>query len=182
MQAPSPGSTIEDLLHWTPRVGDLMVLCEENYGLLQRLAPALEQLTGSLRSSAPSGADLVLTVLEQAPYTTELRLTHVFPRSIAAVGSGRGARRDSRPLAVPHSDPDTRLRVYRDACQVEVLDMRQTALPIYSHYRHPALAAKWRANVFLSKWLGYCLREGHRFPATQTPASAEAPLELSPSC
>ncbi len=27
------------------------------------------------------------------------------------------------------------------------------------------LDAKWRINRFLQKWLGYCLRQGHRFRA-----------------
>jgi uncharacterized protein YqiB (DUF1249 family) len=182
MQAQSPDSPVNDFLSWTPRVGDLMVLCEENFGLLRRLAPELEQLTGRLCSSAPRGADLLLTVLDQAPYTTELRLTHVFPRSMPSEGAVQGIGPSIHPDAILHSDPDARLRVYHDACQVEVLDLRQTALPIYSDYRHPALAAKWRANLFLSKWLGYCVREGHCFPPLQMPASTEATLELTPSC
>jgi uncharacterized protein YqiB (DUF1249 family) len=182
MQAPSPRSPVNDLLKWSPRVGDLMVLCEENYGLFRRLAPELEQLAGSLCSRTRGGADLYLTVLDQAPYTTELRLTHGFPRPLPTVPTHRGTRFAVQPDVVLHTYPDTRLRVYRDACQVEVLELRQTVLPIYSHYRHPALAAKWKANQFLSKWLEYCLSEGHRFPSAPTPASTEAARELSPSC
>jgi hypothetical protein len=36
-------------------------------------------------------------------------------------------------------------------------------LPRYVHYDHPALDAKWRVNVFLSKWLAYCVTQGYRF-------------------
>jgi uncharacterized protein YqiB (DUF1249 family) len=182
MQAPHPRSLIHDLFQRSPQVGDLMALCEENYGLLRRLAPAVERLTGSLCSSTEGGADLFLTVLDQARYTTELRLTHAFAHPTQADARGQDGEPNLAPTATLHVDPDVRLRVYHDACQVEVLDLRQTALPIYSHYRHPALAAKWRANLFLTKWLGYCLREGHRFPAAQTPPSPVSPRELSPSC
>ncbi len=177
MQAPSP---VHDLLCRSPHVGDLMVLCEENFGLLQRLAPRLERLTGSHCSSAEGGADLFLTILDQARYTTELRLTHAFVRALPPDASDDGG--DAASSTILHTDPDTRLRVYHDAGQVEVLDLRQTALPIYSHYRHPALAAKWRANLFLAKWLGYCLRAGHRFPAMEAPAGAGSARELTPSC
>jgi hypothetical protein len=49
--------------------------------------------------------------------------------------------------------------------QVEVLDLHQTALPIYRHYAHPALDAKLKANRFLARWLAYCVRQGYRFGA-----------------
>lgn len=182
MQSSNPRSRLDDLLRWSPHVGDLMGLCEENYGLLRRLAPELERLTGSLCSGAPDGADLVLTVVEQARYTTDLRLTHVFPRPLRLPIRPDGKRSVATPSAVLHADPDTRLRVYHDARQVEVLNLRQTALPVYRHYRHPALAAKWKANLFLAKWLGYCLREGHRFPAAQPQLSIKTARELTPSC
>jgi uncharacterized protein YqiB (DUF1249 family) len=60
-------------------------------------------------------------------------------------------------------DPNARLCAYHDAMQVEVLDLHQTALPVYRHYAYPALDAKWRANLFLARWLAYCVRQGYRF-------------------
>lgn len=155
MQAPSPLHLNLDLFADRPTVGGLMTLCEDNYALLHRLAPTLPTLNGRQRSRVPGQADLRLEVLEQSRYTTLLHLTHAFtglidPQDLDAEG------------LTP--EPDALLRAYHDAGQVEVLNLRQTVLPLFSHYGAPALAAKWRANLFLSKWLGYCVREGHRFP------------------
>jgi uncharacterized protein len=145
-----------------PTVGDLMTLCEENYRLLMRMVPDLRELRGERRSGREGGLDLHLEILEQGPYTTLLRLTHFFPYD------------DGQVHRVPQADPDALLRAYHDAGQVEVLDLRQTALPIHSHYRPPALLAKWRANIFLAKWLIYCSREGHRFPRGAGPAAPQS--------
>lgn len=157
-----------DLLAAAPNVGGLISLCEENYRALRRLAPALPQLSGQLRAQPEGQSGLLLTILEQAPYTTRLRLTHVFDQG-------------AEDLAQPR-EPDAELRAYHDAAQVEILGLRQTILPVLSHYDAPALAAKWRANLFVSRWLGYCLRQGYRFPdntrATQQSAGRR---ELLPS-
>ncbi|WP_296898225.1 DUF1249 domain-containing protein [Thiohalocapsa sp.] len=148
MQAPTPIIGKLDLTGDRPTVGALMALCEENYRALMQLAPRLTSLSGVHVSRRVGHTHLQLEIVEQARYTTTFRLTHVFP-------SGVG-----------HSDwlpePDATLKAYHDAEQVEVLDLRQTALPIFSHYQSPALRAKWKANLFLSKWLGWCLRDGHR--------------------
>ncbi|WP_462321092.1 DUF1249 domain-containing protein [Halochromatium sp.] len=147
-----------------------MALCEENYAALMRLAPALAQLDGQLCSTPEGRAELSLSILEQSPYTTTLRLTHVL--------------RGEPPAQTGHqhpSEPDAILRAYHDAEQVEVLNLRQTVLPILSHYQAPALAAKWRANLFVSKWLGYCLHQGYRFPLSAGSATAADTRELLPS-
>jgi uncharacterized protein YqiB (DUF1249 family) len=144
-----------------PTVGALMALCEENYGLLSRLAPGLSGIQGLLVSRVPGGVDLHLAIESQSPYTTSLRLTHVFTG---------GAGSDS----VFRYDPDVHLRVYHDARQVEVLDLRQTALPVHADYQPPALDSKWRLNLFLAKWLVYCVNQGHRFGA-----DGDAPVNLA---
>jgi uncharacterized protein YqiB (DUF1249 family) len=130
-----------------------MSLCEENYRALVRLIPDLPLVQGEARSTLVIGLDLNLEILEQAPYTTLLRLTYFVPHEDGLV------HRAGQP------DPDALLRVYHDAGQVEVLDLRQAVLPIHNHYRYPALETKWRANLFLSKWLTFCIRQGHSFPA-----------------
>jgi uncharacterized protein YqiB (DUF1249 family) len=134
-----------------PSVGDLMRLCEENYAWLRRLAPGLVDWRGELESLGQDGMRLHLEVIEQTPYTSLLRLTYLFPQL------------DGQEHRIPLADPDALLRAYHDARQVEVLDLRQTALPLHNHYRSPALDAKWRANFFLGKWLTYCVRTGHLF-------------------
>ncbi len=148
MQAPSPLLHKLDLTGDRPTVGALMALCEESYRALMQLAPRLASLRGVESSHRTDHARLELVIIAQAPYTTTFRLTHVF--------------RAIDDLAAWQPEPDATLKAYHDAGQVEVLDLRQTALPIFSHYESPALHAKWKANLFMSKWLGWCLRNGHR--------------------
>jgi uncharacterized protein YqiB (DUF1249 family) len=132
-----------------PTVGGLMAICEESYRSLMQLVPELRGSHGSLSARPAVGIDLYLQVLEQSRYTTLIRLTYAFARN---VGDG-----------LNYLDPNARLCVYHDAMQVEVLDLHQTALPIYRHYGHPALDAKLKANLFLARWLAYCVRQGYRF-------------------
>lgn len=134
-----------------------MALCEENFLLLARLAPQVREQRGSLVSRGRGGVDLHLIVEEQSRYTSLVRLTHYFPAT-------------ESPACGP--DPDLRLRIYHDARQVEVESLRQTALPLQSDYRRPALDAKWKVNLFLSKWLRFCLQDGYRF----VPGRGEIPI------
>jgi hypothetical protein len=146
-------------------VGALLALCEENFHLLSRLVPQLGTRRGLLVSRLKGGVDLHLSIEEQARYTTLVRLTYFFADGDGA-HSGFGA------------DPDARLRVYHDARQVEVLDLRQTALPRFADYQPPALDSKWRVNLFLWKWLAYCVQQGHRFgsEAVEIPLAANGGL------
>ena len=90
--------------------------------------------------------DLYLEILEQAPYTTLVHVTYYF-----AHHQGQ------------HPDPDALLRVYHDARQIEVVDLQQNILPVRPNYNYPGLLNKWRVNLFLSKWLTFCLDQGHCF-------------------
>jgi len=135
-----------------PTVGDLMSLCEENYRALMRLIPDLRLIQGEERCVLDRGQDLHLEVLEQTPFTSLLRLTYYFPYE------------DGLAHRMKSSEPDALLRVYHDVRQAEVLNLRQTVLPLRNHYESPALAAKWKVNLFLSKWLRFCLSQGYRFP------------------
>jgi uncharacterized protein YqiB (DUF1249 family) len=143
-----------------PTVGDLMSLCEENFVLLGRLAPHLKDQREALVSRRQGRVDLFLLIEEQSRYTSLIRLTHFFraPERGGAPLAAAGGE-----LAAPRADPDARLQIYHNARQVEVLDLRQTILPLRTNYQRPALEAKWRANLFLGKWLTYCLRQGHHF-------------------
>ncbi|MDJ0739676.1 MAG: DUF1249 domain-containing protein [Gammaproteobacteria bacterium] len=142
----SAGKHIRDIIDRQPRVGDLMALCEDNYHCLLNLVPQLRRLQGRHRSTTPDHQDLHLTIVEQTRYTTLLRLTYHFPDE------------DGRM-----SDPDALLRVYHDARQVEVEDLRQQALPTQRVYEAPGLLNKWRLNLFVSRWLMFCVRQGHVF-------------------
>ncbi len=148
-----------------PTLGDLMTLCEENFVLLCRLAPHLKDQREVSVSRRKGSVDLFLRIEEQSRYTSLIRLTHYFPCSDRepSVDCGGG-------LTGLRADPDARLRIYHDARQVEVLDLRQTVLPLCTDYQRPALDAKWRVNLFLGKWLAFCLHQGHRFgPAAALP-------------
>ncbi|MEA3276451.1 MAG: DUF1249 domain-containing protein [Pseudomonadota bacterium] len=170
MRAPQYPWSAPFVLSGRPTVGALMGLCEENYRSLLRLIPHLKGIDGGLRSALDGGLDLHLEIMEQSPYTTLLRLTYLFPHD------------DGKIHRIPEPDPDALLRVYHDAGQVEVVDLRQTALPVHSHYQYPALEAKWKVNLFLSKWLTYCIRQGHRFPAASAQSDAVGPEGLLSTC
>jgi uncharacterized protein YqiB (DUF1249 family) len=131
-----------------PTVGDLLTLCEENYQYLMNLAPQLRRLQGTHHSRRPDHQDLHLTIVEQTRYTTLIRLTYEFRHG---------------PDGQRVADPDALLRVYHDARQVEVEDLRQQTLPTHRLYESPGLENKWRVNLFVAKWLAFCASQGHGF-------------------
>ncbi len=129
-----------------PTVGRLMDLCDENYCHLAKLAPELRVLKGRHFSQVDDAMDLYLEVLEQTPYTSLIHITYYFNNA------GKSC-----------SDPDAILRIYHDAKQVEVIDLKQSALPLDQKIHGGTLHQKWKANLFLSKWLVYCVQQGHTF-------------------
>jgi len=129
-----------------PTVGMLLDLSEENYRWLQRLAPELHLMRGRQLSCLDHGMDLHLEIHEQTPYTTLLHMTYYFPHT-----QGQ------------YPDPDARLRVYHDSRQVDVMELRQSALPLRRWGDNPTLEQRWKINLFLSKWLAYCVVQGHSF-------------------
>jgi uncharacterized protein YqiB (DUF1249 family) len=139
------------LLRAEPTVGALMELCEESYGYLRRMVPRLAHLSGHHRSSLAGHVDLHLEILEQSRYTTLLRLTYHF---------------DHCEGSTP--EPDAVLRAYHDARQVEVVELHQRNLPLERLFQAPGLRNRWRANLFVSRWLSFCARQGHRFPSQAT--------------
>ena len=84
-------------------------------------------------------------------------------------------------------DPDAVLRVYHDTAQVEVVDLRQSALPLVAGYHYPSLLNKWKVQLFLSKCratssnlgaAGAC-SENHREYIHVGSASASLPPKFS---
>ncbi len=138
--------SLRALVEGKPTVGWLMDLCDENYRLVMKLAPALRSMKGAYLSSLDGCMDLYLEVMEQTPYTSLIHLTYYFAHE-----------EGQRP------DPDATIRVYYDSLQAEVLDLQQQALPLARGVDNPNLGQKWRANLFLSKWLSYCTGQGHKF-------------------
>ena len=161
MQKPNYPWNLNGALRFKPSVGQLMDLCEENYYLILKLAPDIHQMQGKYQSTQLPHIDLHLEILEQSPYTSLIHLTYFFDHS-------------------RNADPDTVLRVYHDSRQVEVIDLKQKYLPVIHSYDHPGLLMKWKANIFISKWLSYCLHQGHTFD--HQPSQSSSNTEASSFC
>lgn len=142
------------------RIAHLMDLYERNYRLLERLVPELNLPFERGVSRSKSDLPLVLTVVERAPYTSELRLTYEFT----------DASGDKR------LEPDMWIKVYRDARVAEALQCGQRPAwlakiigdPSVSHYLHD----QWGRNHMLAKWLEYLLEHGHGFTIAARPRQA----------
>lgn len=140
--------------HNTPgSFSSLMDLYECNYINMRRLLPAIPAAPSALVSRIPGGLDLHLRVIERFRYTSELHLTYQFVQHGAVV-----------------AEPDLRIRVYHDARLAEVMTAHLRHYPLFdaealakAHPDGPRLHSRWKINRFLFKWLGYCLRQGHRF-------------------
>ena len=162
MRAPYYPWSLKSLLSGRPTMGAMLDLRDENYRNLMRLAPDLPQLQGKHCSSLDQGMDLHLTIHEQTPYTSLIHLTYYFPHE-----TGQAA------------DPDAQLRVYHDSRQVDVLDLCQSALPLRRWGNNPTLEQRWKINLFLSKWLAYCVHQGHGFKSDIAPEVEPAQLALT---
>src|SRR5437764_3159755 len=87
-----------------------MGLYESNFIRLGWLAGGLAALSGRHTSSVRGDCELVLTVTERSPYTSDVNLTYLLP-------DARGALQY----------PDMRVRIYHDAHLVEA-DRKSTRL------------------------------------------------------
>ncbi len=130
-------------------------ICESNYRKLLSLVPDLDDLNES--KSAVANAEgkptLYLRLIQRAPYTLTLELTHRFQQELEAF------------------EPAVQIRVYLDVKAAEVL----------SDYHRPLVADalkagssgqkvldyKWSLNYFLDKWLDHCLQNRYRFSITR---------------
>lgn len=142
-----------DIVFHRRRYANLMEVYERNYVLLETLLPFLERLPDQACSRCDGATPLHLEVRERHPYTTELHLTHRFED------------------ANGESSPDITLRVYHDSRQAEFIAANWAA-PSGSEVGPAAgheLEWKWEANLFLERWLVWCLNEGHDFPGSGGP-------------
>jgi uncharacterized protein YqiB (DUF1249 family) len=134
----------------THNFANLMELYERNFRHLQALAPGLHRMPDRFVSHGPGGLSLHLEVQERHKYTTVLNLTHYFER-------------DERSHAVP----DVQIRVYHDARQAEVTRCcgREGFLSELGGLPDgvSVLQRKWTLNVFLDRWLEYCVEQGYEF-------------------
>ncbi|MHB1241505.1 MAG: DUF1249 domain-containing protein [Gammaproteobacteria bacterium] len=143
----------------------LMALYETNYARLQKLVPHLHTIRGPEAASSAGALDLYLEVLDRTRYTTTLSLTYYF-------------RHDGESVA----EPDARIRIYHDARMAEVLGCRDHRTGVraggVAGSAGLMLARRWEVNLFLEKWLNYCLRQDYDFRPTPRLLPGAAELEL----
>lgn len=139
----------------------LMDLYERNYVRLLKLIPDLEGIEDTTVSQVGGSPDLHLQVLERSRFTTTLYLTYFF------------AVEDGGAIA----DPGLQVRIYHDAKLVEAMASRYRpgigAMPPGCIAKLPILDWKWEINLFLDKWLTYCLAQGHRFTRADEGAACD---------
>lgn len=142
------------------RLGWLMGLYAENHARLQRLFAPLDLACGSYRSQAGDGPALRVEILQKHPYTVELGLSY----SLIDPDTG-----------LP--DPSAKLRLYRDARQVEATHCYagrrwQDVIGLHAPPQR-VLDHRLRMNTFLGKWLQYLAEQGHGV-ATLRPLATDA--------
>ena len=143
------------------RIAHLLDLYERNYSLLERLVPELELPFERAVSRSATDLPLILSVVERAPYTSELRLTYEF--------NGPEGKR---------LEPDMWIKVYRDARVAEALHCGKRLPWIAVDETDPEagkfLHDQWARNHMLSRWLEYLLEHGHGFSLAARPRTKAA--------
>jgi hypothetical protein len=125
----------------------LMDLYENNFLRFRKLVPDLDALDQHAYSRIDGALGLHISVLDRSRFTTTLRMTYHFTEGASL-----------------HAEPDLKLRVYHDACLVEVLSGHlKHGKQRLDHLPADAKREKWKLNRFLYKWLGFCLHQGHQF-------------------
>ena len=130
------------------RFGWLMALYAENHERLVRMFDPARLAPGRYRSNVPGALPVLLDVIAQHPYTTQLRLSYAMLDPVTG-----------------EPDPSAHLRLYRDAGQVEathcyvgrrwqdVIGMFPPPVEVVDH--------RLRMNTFLGKWLQYLEDQKH---------------------
>ncbi|PBJ81824.1 hypothetical protein CMZ84_14140 [Lysobacteraceae bacterium NML93-0399] len=130
------------------RFGWLMALYAENHDRLVRMFDPAVLAPGRYRSAVAGTLPVLLDVVAQHRYTTELRLSYAMLDPVTG-----------------EPDPSAHLRLYRDAGQVEathcyvgrrwqdVIGMFPPPVEVVDH--------RLRMNTFLGKWLQYLDDQGH---------------------
>jgi uncharacterized protein YqiB (DUF1249 family) len=146
----------------------LMETYGENFARLSRMFQPQALPAGLYVSRIPDGLELMVEVLEQHPYTVELRLSY----RIYDAATGQ-------------PDPSAYVRLYRDARQAEV-----THCYVGRHWQdvlglRPSVQAmlghRLRMNSFLNKWLDYLDSQGHG-PHTLTAIEPEPAGQVDVAC
>ena len=128
----------------------LMDIYEQNFHLLKRLLPDIDNIPDILVSRVDGSPDLHLAIQERCKYTTTILLTYYFPQA------------DGVKIA----DPGLTIKIYHDARQAEAMACMKTGfMPVeHSHQnKQPYVDCRWQSNVFVEKWLRFSIQQGHTF-------------------
>lgn len=148
-----------------PDLAALIELYESNYVRLERLAPELASLDGTVRSRVVGALDLYLTVEERFKYTTSILLTYRFEHD------------DAIDL-----EPRARIHLYHDVRAAEVVShyrrRRSRRIERWRRGHMPEVQRRWEMNRFLNKWLRFCAHQGHLFLVCTTSQVPDRDLAL----
>jgi len=128
-------------------------MCESNYQKLLKLIPELLVMKNDAVGVALNNTPLLITVIENTPYTMMIELNHYFKQN-----------------KEEFLEPAVKIRLYLDVKLAEVMS-DQTRDPISLVFKDKGLSKdimnyKWRLNYFLQKWLDHCLKKGYQFRTT----------------
>lgn len=128
----------------------LQQLCESNYQKLLKLIPDLPGLQKTAIGFAPHHSTLYLELIDRAPHTMTVELSHCFDHEHHQLW-----------------EPAVKIRVYLDARVAEVLS-DHVRCSVADVFKDPGLCGeimnyKWRLNYFLQKWLDHCLKKQYLF-------------------
>ena len=128
-------------------------MCESNYRKLLKLIPELLVMKNDAVGVALNNTPLLITVIENTPYTVMIELNHCFMQN-----------------KEEFLEPALKIRLYLDVKLAEVMS-DQNRDPISLVFKDKGLSKdimnyKWRLNYFLQKWLDHCLKKGYQFRTT----------------
>jgi uncharacterized protein YqiB (DUF1249 family) len=146
-----------------PDFSRLMTQYAENYRQLQLLFDDLDLGHDRYISCVPGELSIYIEITERHRYTTIARMTYFIEDS-----AGRVSR-----------DPDAHIRIYHDAELAEATHcypgsisqpMFGALVPVSDVVEH-----RWRMNLFLDRWLGYLLGQGHGLNTSRHASRQEWP-------
>ena len=125
-------------------------VCETNYRKLFRLIPDLMTYEQGAIGYSRHRPNLRVMVIERAPYTMTLELSHCFDE-----------------IHDELFEPAVKIRIYLDAKLAEVIRDHARS-HVSSVIKDPGqfkeiMEYKWSLNYFLEKWLDHCLKTNYQF-------------------
>ena len=150
-----------------PNFARLMTQYAENYRQLQLLFDDLDLGHDRYISRVPGELSIYIEIIERHRYTTIARMTYFIENSAGQISP----------------DPDAHIRIYHDAelaaathCYPGSVSqpMFGALVPVSDVVEH-----RCRMNLFLDRWLGYLLGQGHGLSSLRRASAQEWPSQSS---